>query len=165
LTRLLLGVIIGCLAACSSRPVATFEVALLDEADRRAAQGDYAAAVNLYEDILAFQADPAVLDRARTRRDTVAGLLAARGEVARVREQLAAREAEVRRLQEQLAAREQALAARERTLAARDGELARAQHELAARQAEMKQLAAEADKLRADLENLKRIDLQLERRR
>jgi hypothetical protein len=165
LTRLLLGAIIVCLVGCSPRLVAPPAVVLLDEAERLAIQGDYPGAVNLYDDVLFRQSDPAVLARARAGRDTAAGLLAARDEQARLREQLAAREGEIRRLHDALAAREQTLAARERALAARDGELARAQQELAARQAEVKQLAAEAEKLRADLESLKRIDLNLERRR
>jgi hypothetical protein len=166
LTGLRLGAIIVCLVVgCSPRPVVRPAVALLDEAERLAIQGDYPGAVSLYDDVLSRQTDPAVVARARAGRDTAAGVLTARAEQARLREQLAAREAEVRLLQDQLVAREQALAARERTLATRDGELARTQQELAARQAEIKQLAAEAEKLRADLESLKRIDLNLERRR
>lgn len=165
MTRALVGAIIVCLAGCSASPAAPPSVALLDEAERRAAQGDYAAAVNLYEDVLAFQSNPAVLAKARAGRDTVAGLLAARGEADRLRQQLAAREAEILRLRDALVTRERALAAQERALAVRDGELAQVRHELAARQAEIRQLSAETDKLRADLDNLRRIDLNLERRR
>jgi hypothetical protein len=72
--------------------------------------------------------------------------------------ELAAREAE-------LAARDALLAARRAELAARDAELAARQAELMAREAETARLKSEVAKLGADLQRLKRIDLNLERRR
>jgi hypothetical protein len=78
------------------------------------------------------------------------------------------REAEARAwdaLLTQLASRETELASRDGELAARQTEVARLRNELAARDAEATRLRNEVAKAGADLQRLKRIDLNLERRR
>lgn len=147
-----------CLAGCSVLAAQRLSGAALDEADRLAVQGDYAGAVTLYDDFLIRSPDDARALRARAGRETATALLSARAEIGRLRGELAAREGDLKRLREQLAAQEQVLNTRQ-------GDVARLQQELATRQADLARLNAEAEKLRADLENLKRIDLRLERRR
>jgi hypothetical protein len=97
LTRLVLGAAALALAACGTSlwppPL------LLDRADRLAAQGDYGGAVRAYDELLAR--NPQDL-RAQARRDTVAGLLAARADLARLREELTARESELHRLRQEM---------------------------------------------------------------
>src|SRR5262245_33402358 len=65
----------------------------------------------------------------------------------------------------ELARREAEVAARASELATRTSELATRASELAAREAEVARLRNEAAKVGADLQRLKRIDLNLERRR
>jgi len=79
--------------------------------------------------------------------------------------ELAARETELAAREAELAVRDAELAARQAELAARDAELAARQAELVAREAESARLKSEVAKLGADLRRLKRIDLNLERRR
>lgn len=75
---------------------------LLQRADRLVQQGDYASAIRTYDELLAkYPADPAAT-RALASRDAVAGLLAARGDIARLRQELAAREGELTRLRQEL---------------------------------------------------------------
>jgi hypothetical protein len=147
LTRLVLVVIIGAITGCASlslplpsRPSTT----LLVQADRMVGEGQYAEALDVYGEVMAKYPNTDDATRARTRRDTVAGLLAARAQVARLTAEMKAQEAELVRTREQVAAR--------------DGELARARQEIG-------RLTAETDRLRTDLENLKKIDIDLERRR
>jgi len=90
---------------------------------------------------------------------------AALAELAARETELAAREAELAVRDAELAARQAELAARQAELAARDAELAARQAELVAREAESARLKSEVAKLGADLRRLKRIDLNLERRR
>jgi hypothetical protein len=166
LTRLLAGAIIVTLAGCapwSAAPRPALQ--LLDGAERLTVLGDHASAVELYDELLAKYPEDAVAGRARAGRESAVAVLTAREEIARLREQLNARETEVRRLREDLLARERMLTSRDQTLAVREGEVGRLQHELSARQAELAKLTAEADRLRTDLEQLKRIDLKLEQRR
>ena len=117
---------------------------LLVQADRLLTQGQYGGALEAYGEILAKYPDTDEAGRARSGRETLANLLAARAHISRLAAEMKAQEAELARTREQVAAR--------------DGELARARQEIA-------RLTAEADRLRADLENLKKIDIDLERRR
>lgn len=110
---------------------------LLVEADRLARDGDYQGAVDLYDELLGRYPDDPSAHRALETRDTLAAILIARAELARLRQ-------EVARLQEELTRRE--------------GDLSRVRAELNARQ-------TEAEQLRADLERLKEQDLREQRRR
>lgn len=152
MTRWALVVMIGAIAGCASASPARPPAMLLVHADRMMIVGEYADALEAYGEILAKYPDADEAGRARGSREAIAALLAARAQVARLTADMKAREAEVARTREHDVAR-----AREQ-LAARDGELARARQEIA-------RLTAEADRLRADLETLKKIDIDLERRR
>jgi hypothetical protein len=145
LTRCVVIVIIWAIAGCvSSPPPSRPSAALLVRADRLVADGQYAGALEAYGEILTKYPDTHEADRARSSREALAGLLAARAQVARLTADMKAQEAELVRTREQVAAR--------------DSELARARQEIV-------RLTAEADRLRADLEHLKKIDIDLERRR
>ena len=140
MTRWVLVVIIVTVAGCvlpaptrSSRSSAM----VLVRADRLVAQGQYAGALEAYEEILAKYPDTDDAGRARSGRDTLGHLLAARAQITRLTADMKAQEAQMK---------------------AQDAELARARQEIA-------RLTAEADRLRTDLENLKKIDIDLERRR
>ena len=137
--------LIATTAGCASWPVSSGGgPALLARADHQAREGAWEDAVATYDEYLARFPDAAAAPRALESRDTLAAMLVARSEVARLR-------AEVMQLRAELAqARED--------LTRREGDLVRTRQELATRQ-------AEADRLRADLERLKQIDLRLERRR
>ena len=130
---------------------------LVVRADRLAADGDLDGALRAYEAALAEGAAGDAAIRARAGRATVAAAQTAAAELVRVREQLA-------RLHEQITARERDVAKLTRDLAAREGELSRARQELSARQAELTRLGVETDKLRGDLEDLKRLEMRLEKR-
>ena len=110
---------------------------VLVRADRLVAQGQYADALEAYEEILAKYPHTDDAGRARGSRDTLGHLLAARAQITRLTAEVKAQEAQMK---------------------AQDAELARARQEIA-------RLTAEADRLRTDLENLKKIDIDLERRR
>lgn len=142
----------GCSALAALRPPAG--AALLAQADGLAAEGRYEDALAAYEDWLRRHPDAGEARRVRASRAALAALVEARAEVARLRRQLD----EVAGLRDELAARERELARVRGELAGRDGEVARLRQEVA-------RLAAEADRLRADLETLKRVDLEMERRR
>lgn len=144
-----------CLAGCAAVPAGHPATSLLDRGDRLVAQGDFAAAVTVYEELLARYPDDAVAPRARASRDAAARILAARQEI----------DQEVSRLRAELAVRDDELTRMKQDLTARESEVARLQRELATRQAELQRLTAEAERLRGDLEQLKRLDLKLERRR
>ena len=145
MTRWVLVVIIGAIAGCASsalppRPSAT----LLVKADRLVTQGQYAGALEAYEEILVKYPETDEAGHARSSRDAVATLVRARAHIARLTADMKAQEAELARTRAEVAVR--------------DGELQRARQEIA-------RLTAETDRLRADLENLKKIDIDLERRR
>lgn len=124
---------------------------MLAKADRLVDQGEYARALEAYDELLVRYPDDAAAPRARSTRDAVARLVAARDEVERLRRELAgARQA--------LTARDGELDTARQALTTRDGELQRARQEL-------QRVTAESERLRADLERLKRIDLGIERRR
>jgi hypothetical protein len=93
LTRLVLGAAVLGLSACATSlwPPAL----LLDRADRLVARGDYGGAVRTYDELLAKYPQD---HRALARRDTLTGLMAARADLARLREELTARESELSRL-------------------------------------------------------------------
>jgi chromosome segregation ATPase len=152
LTRWVLVVIIGAVAGCASsssppRPAAT----LLVQADRLAAQGQYAGALEAYGDIVAKYPQTEEAGRARSSRELVASLVAARAQIARLTTEMKTQDTQLKTMEAELT-RVRAESA------ARDGELTRARQEIT-------RLTAEAERLRADLENLKKIDIDLERRR
>jgi hypothetical protein len=123
-----------------SRPSAT----LLAKADGLVIQGQYADALDAYEQVLAKYPGADEAPRARSGREAIAELLAARAQIVRLTAGMKTQEAELARLREQAVARA--------------GELAHARSEIA-------RLTADADRLRTDLEQLKRIDIDMERRR
>lgn len=129
----------GALGGCATsswwpfRPAAT----LLVRADRAADELRFRQALALYDEFLTRYPDDAAAARALESRDTVAAIVTAREELARLRSELRARESEVTKLRD---------------------DVARLRQELMSRQ-------AETDKLRADLERIKEMDLRLERRR
>lgn len=145
MTRVVLAVMIVSLAGCASwSPVPRPSATLLAKADRLATQGQYADALDAYEQVLAKYPDATEAARARVSRDAIAELLAARAQIVRLTAGMKTQEAELTRLREQAAARA--------------GELVHARAEIA-------RLTADADRLRTDLEQLKRIDIDMERRR
>jgi predicted RNase H-like nuclease (RuvC/YqgF family) len=126
----------GCVSWSSPPPPAQTDV-MLERADQLAGRGDYAAAVQAYDQFLATRPDDRAAARAQASRDTAAGLLSARAEIARLRGELEGRETEVARLRQ----------------------------EITRLTTETERLRSEADRFRADLEKLKRLDLEQERRR
>ena len=98
MTRLAVAAIILAFAGCTSwsvfeRPSGT----LLVKADRLLDQGEYARAVAAYDELLVRYPDDAAAPRARSSRDAVARLIAAREEVERLRQALSARERDLSR--------------------------------------------------------------------
>jgi chromosome segregation ATPase len=77
--------------------------ASLAKAERLTEEGQYQQAVAAYDEFLAEHADDSQAPRALANRDAIAGFLTARAELARLRQDLAARDAEVARLREELA--------------------------------------------------------------
>jgi hypothetical protein len=71
----------------------------LARAERLVEQGDYGAAVNAYNEFLARYPHET---RARASRDALASLLAARAEVARLRDTLALRDGELTKLRQEM---------------------------------------------------------------
>jgi hypothetical protein len=139
LTRLLLAVTLLSFAGCASGAWSPRErpaAKLLAQADRLVVEDKHAEALGVYDQILARYPDADEAPRARASRKTLAGLLAARAQVVRL------------------------------TTAGKthEAELARARGELARARQEILRLTEETDRLRADLEQLKRIDIDLERR-
>jgi hypothetical protein len=88
-------------AGCAGWPFGVGPVRLA-EADRLAREGDWRAAVAAYDDYLARYPDAWEAPRALESRDTLAAMLTARAELARLRQ-------EVVRLRDELARREQDL--------------------------------------------------------
>jgi chromosome segregation ATPase len=76
--------------------------ASLAKAERLTEEGHYQQAVAAYDEFLAEHADDSQAPRALANRDAIAGFLTARAELARLRQDLAARDAEVVRLREEL---------------------------------------------------------------
>lgn len=142
MTRWILVVIIGAIAGCvlpspPSAPPARPAATLLVRADGLVADGQYANALEAYGEILAKYPDTNEAGRARSSRETLGNLLAARAQIAKLTAEMKAQESHMK---------------------TQEAELARARQEIT-------RLTAEADKLRADLEHLKKIDIDLERRR
>ena len=129
----------GALGGCATSSWWPFRPAamLLVRADRAADELRFRQALALYDEFLTRYPDDAAAARALESRDTVAAIVTAREELARLRSELRARESEVTKLRD---------------------DVARLRQELMSRQ-------AETDKLRADLERIKEMDLRLERRR
>jgi len=160
LTRVALAVMIVSLAGCAAwssappRPSTT----LLVRADRLVTAGQYADALEAYEQILAKYPETNEAARAQISRDALSELLAARARIGRLTAGMKAQEAENTRMRDDNARmREENARMREENARMRD-ELSRARAEIA-------RLTADADRLRADLEQLKRIDIDLERPR
>ena len=152
MTRWALVVIIGAIAGCVlSTPPSRPSEMLLVRADGLVADGQYADALEAYGEILTKYPDTDEAGRARRSRETLGNLLAARAQIARLTTEIKTQEV-------QMKAQEVELARVRGEVTARDGELAKARQEIA-------RLTAEADRLRGDLENLKNIDIDLERRR
>ena len=152
MTRWALVLVIGAVAGCawltpSSRP----SEMLLVRADGLIADGQYADALEAYGELLAKYPETDEAARARRSRQTLDNLVAARSRIARLNAEMKAQEV-------QMKAQEAELARVRGEVTARDGELARARQEIA-------RVTAEADRLRVDLEHLKKIDIDLERRR
>ena len=127
-------VLVAVFAACASAPGRIEAHAALERAEVLVARGDYGSALAAYDEFLGRHPDH---PRARSARDTVAQMVAARAEASRLREELFAR----------------------------DRELARTREELAKIRQELQTRQAEAERLRTDLERLKQIDLKPERKR
>jgi DNA repair exonuclease SbcCD ATPase subunit len=168
-------------AGCASLPpwVDGPAESALARAHAHARRGDYQLAVRAYDDFLARYPDDPAAPRVVDTRDTLASILAFRGELERVRD-------EVARLREELTLRETDLGRRESDLQRVRRELALRQQDLTARQVEAERLRAETERLRTeterlrsetdrlrveterlrtDIERLKQVDLELERRR
>ena len=142
MTRWILVVIIGAIAGCvlpsaPPAPPARPAAMLLMRAEGLVAEGQYANALEAYGEILAKYPNTTEAGRAHRSRDTVGDLLAARAQINKLTAEMKVQESQMK---------------------SQEAELARARQEIA-------RLTAEADKLRADLEHLKKIDIDLERRR
>ena len=145
MTRWILVAIIGAIAGCvlpsppsaPSAPPARPAATLLMRADGLVADGQYTDALEAYGEILAKYSNTTEAGRARSSRDTLGNLLAARAHIAKLTAEMKAQESQMKN---------------------QEAELTRARQEIT-------RLTAEADKLRADLETLKKIDIDLERRR
>ena len=153
MTRVALAVMIVSLAGCAAwssappRPSTT----LLVRADRLVTAGQYADALEAYEQILAKYPETNEAARAQISRDALSELLAARARIGRLTAGMKAQEAENTRMRDDNARMRE--------------ENARMRDELSRARAEIARLTADADRLRADLEQLKRIDIDLERPR
>ena len=117
---------------------------LVTRGDRLAAEGDLDGALREYESALAQGAGGRAGLRARSGRSAVMAAIEAREQLGRVRAELA-------RVTEEIVAREREIVRLAKDLTARDAEVAR--------------LRRDTEQLRTSLEDLKRIEIQLERRR
>jgi hypothetical protein len=105
------GLLLVCslVTACASGPLSWppffkgTSKASLAKAERLTEEGQYQQAVAAYDEFLAEHADDAQAPLALANRDAIAGFLTARAELARLRQDLSAREVEVARLREELA--------------------------------------------------------------
>ncbi len=98
--RLVLVLALALLGACATQPRPS--VVLLERADRLVEQGQYAAAIGKYDELLATYPKEPETARAQAVRDTLSSLMAARADVVRLREELATRDGEVGRLKQDL---------------------------------------------------------------
>ncbi len=153
------------LAGCATWPFARPAAPLLAQADALAAEGHFAEALRAYDDVLARYPHDREATSIAARRDTVQAVVAAQSEIDRLKGELAAREAQLAAARAEVAEAESQRERLAHDLASRDTELSRARREVVARQAEATRLAAEAEQLRSDLEDLKRIEMRIERRR
>lgn len=93
------------LTGCAPSPPALDHAAaqnVLAQADSLLEQGEYAAAVQAYDEALARHPGDRDASRARASRNTVARLIAARADAARLRDALAARDGELTRLRQEV---------------------------------------------------------------
>ena len=171
MSRLVLGLVLVLVTACTLLPRDAASRALA-EADARAGQGEYPAAIAAYDAYLARYPEYGGVERARTARALLQQLIDARSEATTLQAQLLVAQTEAKTLRERLSAREAQLTSREAELSTREAEISRLRPDVAARDAEISRLRAElaqrqseVAKLREDLEQLKRIDLEMERRR
>jgi chromosome segregation ATPase len=165
-------------AGCVSLPVVG-PALLLARADRQAGEGAWEAAVASYDEFLARFPQDAAAPRALRSRDTLAATLGARLELARRREEVDWLRNELERLQreearlreDRIRLRAEATEMLDEVIRLRDEgtelreELTRRQSDLARTRQQLGARQAEAERLRADLERLKQIDLELERKR
>lgn len=94
----------ACASGPLSRPPFTrASKASLAKAERLTEEGQYQQAVAAYDAFLTAHSDDSEAPRALANRDAIAGFLTARAEMARLQQDLTAREAEVARLREELA--------------------------------------------------------------
>ena len=158
----------GCVTVSAPMPPAPSAI-MRERADRMVERGEHEAALRAYDEILQRYPDDREAWRVRASRSVVTAMLAAQGEVARLRQETSqserALEREIERARGEAAARDADLAQLRADLAGRDAELARLRQDIAARQAELARLASETEQLRLDLEKLKNADMRLERRR
>jgi tetratricopeptide (TPR) repeat protein len=99
--RFLLGlVLVSLFGGCATGPRPS--TSLIERADRLLAQGQYQAAIRVYDELLATYPSDPVAPRAQATRDTLGTLLAARADVVRLKEELAARDTDLGRLKQEL---------------------------------------------------------------
>jgi TolA-binding protein len=99
--RFLLGLaLVSLLGGCATAPRPS--TSLLEHADRLLEQGQYQAALRAYDELLATYPNDPVAPRAQATRDTLGTLLAARADVVRLKEELAARDTDLGRLKQEL---------------------------------------------------------------
>lgn len=164
MTRALLLVALVCSGCALWTPLARPGGDDLSRADALAVQGEYVSALAAYDEVVRREPEGAAAKRARAARSTLASLIAAREEIGRLERAIETRESELERARRDRATRTSETARLARDLQARDAELARARQELANRHSELGRLSAEAERLKGALEDLKRLELRLERR-
>jgi chromosome segregation ATPase len=157
-------VLTGCVTVNAPPPPAPSAI-LRERADRLVERGEHEAAVRAYDEILRRYPEDGEAWRVRATRGVVAAMMAAQGEVARLRREARQGAQDIARVRQDLAARDADIAQMRADLAAREAELARLRQEIATRQAELTRLTSETEQLRLDLEKLKNADMRLERRR
>lgn len=154
----------GCVTVAAPPPPAPSAI-LRERAERMVERGEPEAAVRAYDEILEQYPDDPEAWRVRASRSVLTAMMAAQGEVARLRQEARQGERDLERVRRDLAAKDADLSQLRADLAGREVELMRLRLEIATRQAELAKLTSEAEQLRLDLEKLKNTDMRLERRR
>jgi len=145
LRRRALAVALVLAAGCATAPPAPDPLA---RADQQMAAARYRDAARLYEEFIRTNPEHPSAVRARAAQGALDKLLTAQDDLERLRAEVATKDAEVARLRQELAARGA-------ETASRNADLGRLRRDLEARQAEV-------DRLKADLERLRSIDLRRE---